>query len=53
MNIGASRDETTEFVMELPTGAPHREAGRQDIAQAQRYAEDIAKLMARRRDAPS
>ena len=53
VNIGASRDETTELVMELPTGAPHREAGRQDIAQAQRYAEDLAKLMARRRGAPS
>lgn len=49
VNVGSAHDETTELVVELPTGAPRREAGRLDIAQAQRYAEDIAKLMARRR----
>lgn len=53
VNIGSAHDETTELVMELPTGAPRRDAGRLDIAQAQRYAEDIAKLMARRRGTPS
>lgn len=53
VNIGSTHDETTELVMELPTGAPRRDAGRLDIAQAQRYAEDIAKLMARRRGGSS
>ena len=53
VNVGSSRDETTQLVLELPTGAPRREAARLDIAQAQRYAEDIAKLKARRRGTPS
>ncbi len=53
VNVGATHDEATELVIELPTGAPRREPARPDIAQAQRYAEDLAKLMARGRAAPS
>ena len=40
--------DIVEFVMELPTGAPTRDTHLLDIAQAQRYASDMARLMARR-----
>jgi signal transduction histidine kinase len=43
-------DGQRNFMIELPTGAPHRDAGPQlDIAQAQRYASDLAALMTRAR----
>lgn len=42
-------DGVTEVLMELPTGGVRRHNARLDIDQAQRYAEDLAKLMARRR----
>lgn len=43
-------DGQRNFLIELPTGAPHRETGPQlDIAQAQRYASDLAALMTRAR----
>ncbi len=49
-------DGQRNFLIELPTGAPHRDAAPQlDIAQAQRYASDLAALMnrARRHAAPA
>lgn len=51
---GALREETEDgqrnFLIDLPTGAPHREDTTQlDIAQAQQYAKDLAALMARAR----
>lgn len=52
VRVATAHDEAAELVIELPTGAPRREAGRHDIAQAQRYAADLAKLMGRRRAAP-
>ena len=43
-------DGQRNFLIDLPTGAPHRDAGPQlDIAQAQRYASDLAALMTRAR----
>ena len=55
---GALREENEDgvrnFVVDLPTGAPHRrEQGQLDIAQAQRYASDLAALMARARKRPA
>lgn len=51
---GRLREEHEEgqrhFLIDLPTGAPHRnETTQLDIAQAQRYASDLAALMARAR----
>lgn len=51
---GQLREEIEEgsrhFLIDLPTGAPHRANDSQiDIAQAQRYASDLAALMARSR----
>jgi len=46
-------DGDRHFLIDLPTGAPHRSSDPQmDIAQAQRYASDLAELMARSRRAP-
>jgi len=43
-------DGQRNFLIDLPTGAPHRDLGPQlDIAQAQRYASDLAALMTRAR----
>lgn len=43
-------DESRHFLIDLPTGAPARNTDPQiDIAQAQRYASDLAALMARAR----
>lgn len=43
-------DGVRNFLIELPTGAPHRNDQSQlDVAQAQRYATDLAALMARAR----
>lgn len=51
---GQLREETEDglrnFLIELPTGAPHRDDQSQlDIAQAQQYARDLAALMTRAR----
>lgn len=51
---GALREEDEDgvrhFLVDLPTGAPHRSDSTQlDIAQAQQYARDLAALMARAR----
>jgi hypothetical protein len=43
-------DGERHFLIDLPTGAPHRtDTSQIDIAQAQRYATDLAALMARAR----
>ncbi len=52
---GALREEdedgVSHFLIDLPTGAPHRDDHTQlDIAQAQQYARDLAALMARARN---
>lgn len=45
-------DGLRNFLIDLPTGAPHRsDAAQLDIAQAQQYARDLAALMARARHA--
>lgn len=45
-------DGLRNFLIDLPTGAPHRnDAAQLDIAQAQQYARDLAALMARARQA--
>lgn len=47
-------DGDRHFLIDLPTGAPHRPTDPQiDIAQAQRYASDLAALMARSRRTPT
>lgn len=47
-------DGQHNFLIDLPTGAPHRaDQSAIDAAQAQRYAEDLAALMARSRAAPA
>ena len=51
---GQLREETEDglrnFLVDLPTGAPHRDDQSQlDIAQAQQYARDLAALMTRAR----
>lgn len=44
-------DGLRNFLIDLPTGAPHRNDQSQlDIAQAQQYARDLAELMARARN---
>jgi hypothetical protein len=42
-------DDEVRVMLEFPTGAPIRGQARIDIAQAQRYAADLAQLMSRRR----
>lgn len=49
IRINHSNDSATELTLELPTGAPQRDSTKLDIQQAQRYAEDLAKLMVRRK----
>ena len=49
VKIGGNEDDMTECVIELPTGAPQRDASRLDLQQAKRYAEDLGKLMMRRK----
>jgi hypothetical protein len=47
---GEEEDGVRNFLIELPTGAPHRNDQSQlDVAQAQRYATDLAALMSRAR----
>ncbi|MBT0569014.1 hypothetical protein KIK84_01620 [Curvibacter sp. CHRR-16] len=42
-------DTDVHVLLEFPTGAPHRGQAQLDMAQAQRYAEDLAQLMSRRK----
>ena len=50
-----NEDGLRNFMIDLPTGAPHRNMAQSqiDIAQAQSYAADLASLMARARTAAS
>lgn len=49
LKIQHREDDSTELTLQLPTGGSRRENAKLDMQQAQRYAEDLAKLMARRR----
>ena len=49
LRFGAVGDDTVQMLVEFPTGAPHRGGARLDIEQAQRYAQDLAKLLSRRK----
>jgi signal transduction histidine kinase len=49
MRMTAVGDDEVRVLMEFPTGAPQRGQTQLDIAQAQRYAADLAKLMSHRK----
>ncbi len=49
VRIESDEETFTDFIFELPTGGPAQEEAAQGIMQAQRYAQDLAQLMARRR----
>ena len=49
LRFGAVGDDTVQMLVEFPTGAPHRGGARLDIEQAQLYAQDLAKLLSRRK----
>jgi len=49
LRFGAVGDDTVQILIEFPTGAPHRGGARLDIEQAQRYAQDLAKLLSRKK----
>lgn len=49
MRMTAVGEDEVRVMMEFPTGAPRRGQAQLDIAQAQRYAADLAQLMSRRR----
>jgi len=49
MRLSNVDDDTTQVLMEFPTGAPMRGQEQLDITQAQRYAKDLAQLMSRRK----
>lgn len=51
MRINAGDDDSVSIAIELPTGAPKRESAEQSHMQAQMYAQDLAKLMARQKRA--
>lgn len=58
MHGGKLREETEDdlrnFLIDLPTGAPHNaDTAPMDSAQMQRYAQDLAQLMARARKKPA
>lgn len=49
LRVGDPEEDAVQVLMELPTGAPKRGGSRLDIAQAQKYAADLARLMSRQR----
>jgi signal transduction histidine kinase len=49
MRMTTVDDDEVRVLMEFPTGAPQRGQAQLDIAQAQRYATDLAQLMSRRK----
>ena len=51
LRVGDPHDDCTAFVMELPTGAPHAAVPGVQLEQAQRYAVDMAALLARQQAA--
>lgn len=52
LEIGTRENELVECTLQFPTGAPARASVSIEIAQAQKYAADLAKLLARRHKAP-
>lgn len=53
VTAGSCDEGETDFTLELPTGAPSRENPDVGIAQVQRYAQDLARLMKKRRSRTS
>lgn len=49
MRMNTSGDDNVNLLLEFPTGAPLRGQNQLDVAQAQRYANDFAQLMSRRK----
>ena len=49
MRMSMVEDDEVRVLIELPTGAPLRGQAQLDIAQAQRYATDLAQMMSRRK----
>lgn len=49
MRMNNHSGNEVSLLLEFPTGAPQREANQLSIAQAQRYAEDLAQLVSRRK----
>jgi two-component sensor histidine kinase len=49
LRLSAVDEDTTQVLMEFPTGAPLRGQEQLGITQAQRYAKDLAQLMSRRK----
>lgn len=49
MRMSTTGDDSVTVLLELPTGAPQRVQNQLDAAQAQRYANDFAQLMSRRK----
>ena len=49
MRLSTSEQDTVQVLMEFPTGAPQRGQAELSVAQAQRYAQDLAQLMSRRK----
>lgn len=50
LRIEQERDQELNVMLELPTGAPRRSTHHLDMLQAQIYAEDLSKLLARGRN---
>lgn len=49
LRVRSDSDGLTEVTLQIPTGAPFHSHQQLDMAQAQRYAEDLARLMAGRK----
>lgn len=49
MRLSTTEQDTVQVLMEFPTGAPQRGQAELSLAQAQRYAQDLAQLMSRRK----
>ncbi|MDP1998314.1 MAG: hypothetical protein Q8K22_01800 [Rhodoferax sp.] len=49
MRMSTTGDDSVNVLLEFPTGAPQRGHNQLDAAQAQRYANDFAQLMSRRK----
>jgi hypothetical protein len=53
MRLGTPDQDSTQVLLEFPTGAPVRGQESMAVSQAQRYAEDLAKLISRRKKEPA
>jgi hypothetical protein len=49
MRLSSTDQDATQMLLEFPTGAPMRSQESMAVSQAQRYAEDLAKLISRRK----